>query len=427
MAASAATLAATLFVGSTWWEYRRDRRALVAIQTDLENNLYGTAARKLTVLVERRPGWDEARYLLATTEAARGRTIAAAEVYKSIPSQSAFAPRAMLGMIALELEQGRYANAEEIVLSALKEPGVDGSSLPILLGPIYCQQGRLDETLDQLEARWRGLDGQGQGASEAAINLVRAHVALRLTPVPIDAIRQALDHAGILAPSDDRVWLGKANLAIQTGATEEAASWLDRCQVRRPDDRAVWRARLNWAVAANRIADARIALERMPPGHLPPAEAHRLAAWFARGEGKIDAERRALEQLIAARPSEFAAIDQLIKIETKAGRTDRVTELRRLESETQRQAARYQRLLERHQPRRDAAEMAHLAEKLGQPFEAWAWAKLAAATDPDRADYRETLARLTKSGETQIRVNEPVPRADRRQRQLASPTQATND
>ena len=79
------------------------------------------------------------------------------------------------------------------------------------------------------------------------------HIELTLKPTPVETIRAFLDQAARLAPDDDRVWLGRANLAIRTGAYDEAERWLDACLRRRPDDVPVWRARLSWGIATNRI------------------------------------------------------------------------------------------------------------------------------------------------------------------------------
>ena len=136
-----------------------------------------------------------------------------------------------------------------------------------------------------IEANWEGLDREGRGDSESAIELVRLHVAASLGSSSAEAVREFLDRAQRLCPNDDRVWLGRANLAIRQGELDEAARWLDACLRRSPEDVPVWRARLDWAVATGRVAEAREALEHMPAAESPPAQVHRLAAWFAARRG----------------------------------------------------------------------------------------------------------------------------------------------
>ena len=72
---------------------------------------------------------------------------------------------------------------------------------------------------------------------------------------PVGATRDRLEQAGRDAPDDDRVWLGKANLATRTGRAEEAAAWLRAMPPPPPADPAVWLARLDWAVAFDRVDD----------------------------------------------------------------------------------------------------------------------------------------------------------------------------
>jgi tetratricopeptide (TPR) repeat protein len=300
----------------------------------------------------------------------------------------------------IETDRGRLAEADQIIRNALDDPRIDGSSLPIWLGHFYGQQGRLDENLRMIESRWEVLDRAGEGTSEPAINLVRAHIDLRRNPVPAEVAGSALDQAARMAPEDDRIWLGKANLAIRAGSYDEAERWLDACLRRRPEDGPVWRARLDWAVAANRVAEARKALKHLPAEVSTPAQIHKLAAWFAAQRGDVESERRALERLIAADPADFVALDRLAELAVKNGQPDRAAGLRRERAESERRIARYQHLHMRHQPSRDAAEMARLAEQLGQRFEARAFLTLAVANDPNRDDLRRDLDRLNQRAET---------------------------
>jgi tetratricopeptide (TPR) repeat protein len=292
------------------------------------------------------------------------------------------------------MELGRLADAEQMIKDAADDPRNDGSSLHVLLGPVYLPQGRQQETLPLIEVRWDALNKEGEGASEPAIDLVRAHIDIRLGPDKTEEIRAALDRAGRMAPEDDRVWLGKANQAIRDGSYDVAARWLEACARRRPEDVAVWRARLSWAVTTKRTGLARQALLHLPAEASTAAEVQKLAAWFAAQGGDFESERRALERLIAADPAAFVALDRLAELAVSKGLPDRAGELRRAKTETEMLVARYKQLYRRRQPSRDAAEMARLAEQLGQWFEAKAFLTVAVAADPDRVDLRRDLARL---------------------------------
>jgi enediyne biosynthesis protein E4 len=263
-----------------------------------------------------------------------------------------------------------------------------------VLGPVYLEQGRLEEALRVLEGHWELLDRAGEGASEAALNVVREYVHLRQDPPPVDGMRSALDRAARLAPEDDRVWLAKAHLAIRSGAYDEAARWLDACLRSRRDDVPAWRARLDWAVATNRPAEALEAMAHLPADVAKPPQLRRWAAWLAARRGDRAAERRALERLLEVDPANLAALDRLTDLADGEGQAERAGELRRRKVEIVGLAARYRKLYERNQPRRDAAEMGRLALRLGYRFEARAFLTRAAAVDRDRDDLRRELERL---------------------------------
>jgi len=382
--------------GWKWWEVHHYRRVMAQIEEEMENGLHATAALKLNSLLDREPDSDRALYLLGTCEMDQGRTQSAAAAWARVSPGSEFASRAIMGTMQIEKKNGRFAEAEQIIKNALDDPRIDRSSLPILLGPMWCLQGRLDETLRLIESRWDALSESGEGTSESAIDLVRTHIDLRRSAIPIEVVSAVLNQAGQMAPEDDRIWLGKANLAIRTGSHDEAARWIDACLRRRPLDGPVWRARLDWAVASNRIDLAREALKHLPKELSTPAQIDKLAAWFAAQAGDIESERRALERLILADPADFVARDRLALLAEKNGQPNRALELRREKNEINRLSARYQQLYARHQPSRDAVEMARLAEQLGQQFEAKAFLTLAVDNDPDRDDLRRDLDRLNE-------------------------------
>jgi predicted Zn-dependent protease len=380
--------------GWKWWEFRSYRRDLAEIEDEIRDNRHGTAARKLHTLLAWQPDSDEALSLLGTCEFARGRLQAAADAWTRVRPGSRFAPQAILGRLQCEMERGRLAEAEQIVRDALEDPRIDGASLPILLGPVYCQQGRVDETLALIETRWDALNKAGQGASEPAIQLARAHVELRSRIIPVEVIRAALDQAAGLAPEDDRVWLGKADLAIRLGSYDEAAKWLDDCSRRRPQDVPVWRARLKLARAVGRVADAREAMRHLPANEFDPAEVRRLVAWLAGREGDTASELRELERLYANNSAGSSDLDRLAEMAAQQGQPTRAAEYRNKKTENDRLEARYQKLHQRNQPLRDSAEMASLAERLGLWFEARAFATVAVAVDPERQELRSQLVRI---------------------------------
>ncbi len=237
---------------------------MARIEDAMQAGRYAAAARDLSALLARRPDSDRVAYLLGACEKARGRTKEAEAAWARIPQDSPLSGRAVMDRMDLLIEQGRLADAEQLIIERANEaPGSEGSGLRMLLIPTLVQEGRGEEASKLIESRWRNLDAKGEGASEQAINLARLHMELRWNVPPVESVRSYLDQVGRMAPDDDRIWLGRANLAIRVGAHDEAARWLDACLRRRPDDRSVWRARLDWAMKTNRLADAKLALSHL--------------------------------------------------------------------------------------------------------------------------------------------------------------------
>ncbi len=372
---------AAAVIGGGWklWELRRYRRAMVEIKQEIRAGRHGHAVRKLEMLLAWRPDSDEAAYWLGVCEKARGQPQAAFGAWERVAPASPFGARAIQGRMELLLERGRLADAEALIVQAMSDPRADGSKLGLFLGLVYSLQGRVEDRQRVIEAAWDRLDRAGEGASEPAILLVRLH----MQPPAIEEIRASVDQAVRSAPEDDRGWLGRARLAIHDGSYDEAARWLEACLRRRPGDLAVWRVRLDWALATHRLADVRQALAHLPAEDATPAQLQRLTAWLAAYRGDLESERRALERLVEVDPADRAAIDRLVAIAEKAGRTDRADVYRRSEAEIGRLRARYERLYKRNQTLRDAAEMAGLAERLGRPFEARVLRTIAMAAESD--------------------------------------------
>lgn len=382
--------------GWAWWTGRRYTEAMAAIESEIVAGRYAGACRDLEKLLSWRADPDgELVYLLGSCELARGRSQAAGEAWARVVTGSAFSERAMQGRLRLFQDRGRFAAAEQLINDAAEDPRNDRSGLRMLLVPMFRQLGRIDEAERLIEARWEHLNEKGERALEPAIKLVLLHIELTCKTTPVETLRTAFEQVVRLAPTDDRVWLGQANLAIRTGAYDAAGRLLDACLKRRPHDVPVWRARLRWAIATDRIDVVQEALTHLPATEWNPAQLLRLRAWLSFQRGDVEAERRELERLLAADPADRNALDRLALLAEKDGQPGRATELLRKKAEIVRLTARYEKLYDRNQPIRDAVEMAHLAEQLGRVFEARAFLTVAISEDPEREELRHDLARMS--------------------------------
>ncbi len=395
---------AIIWGGWAWWTGWRFRTAMDEIAKEIEAGRYGIAAHNLAKVLAWKPDSDEAAYLLGTCEQARGRNQAAGEAWARVVPGSEFWDRAIVSRVRLFHESGRLAAAEQLISAMAEDPRNERTAVLLMLVPLESEEGRLDEAERLIETRWEHLNEIGEGALEPAIKLVLLHIELTLKATPVETLRGFLERSIGLAPADDRVWLGQANLAIRVGANEAAERLLDACLKRRPQDVPVWRARLSWAIATERIDVVQEALTHLPAAESNPAQLHRIQAWLAFKRADVATERRELERLLAADPADLNAFDRLAQLAEKDGQPARATELLRKKVEIERLRARYEKLYDRKQPVRDAAEMARLAEQLGRGFEARALLTLAISEDPDREDLRRDLKRLSQS---------PGPLADR--------------
>jgi enediyne biosynthesis protein E4 len=377
------------------WRYRT---ALVEIREQVQAGRHAIAARNLTAVLNADPDSDEANYLLGLCEKARGRIDAADDAWVRVPPRSRFAPSAIAGRAAMQVDRGQLADAERLLTRALSDPRIDGFELRRFLTPLYWQEGRAAEARRLVEANWDALNKSGRGGSDQAIELVRLHIVMGVGTASAESVRDFLDRAERLAPGDNRIVLARANLAIRQGAFDEAARRIEACLRRHPHDVPAWRARLDWAMATGRVAEAREAVDHLPAAQSSPAEIHRLAAWFAAHRRDIAFERHALEQLVEADPSDGAAFDRLAELAVQEGPPARAAELRRRKTELDQLKAQYKELLLRDQPVRDSAKMAGLAEQLGHWFEAKVFASVALAAEPARDDLRALLARLESRG-----------------------------
>jgi enediyne biosynthesis protein E4 len=390
---------ALIWGGWTWWRDWCYQTAMAEITRAVEARRYGVAALNLVKVLAWNPDSDEAAYLLGTCEQALGQNQAAGEAWARVVPGSEFWDRAILARLRLFHESGRLAAAEQLISEVAEDPRNERTAVLLMLVPLASEEGRLDEAVRLIKARWEHLNDIGEGALEPAIKLVLLHIELTLKATPVGTLRAFLDQSLGLAPTDDRVWLGQANLAIRTGAYAAAERLLDACQKRRPRDVPVWRARLSWGLATDRIDIVQEALAHLPAAESNPAQLHRLDAWLSSKRGDVETERRELERLLMADPADGAALDRLAQLAEKDGQPARAAELTRKKAEIDRLRTRYEKLYDRKQPIRDSVEMARLAEQLGREFEARAFLTMAISEDPKREDLRRDLTRLSPSQE----------------------------
>jgi tetratricopeptide (TPR) repeat protein len=374
------------------WADIRYKRALLEIEDHIARGRFSAACRKLeALLVGNADVNGRLRYLLGACELARGHSGAAEKAWASVEAGTEFSERAILGRMRLLQEDGRLAMAERLVSEATRDQPNNRTSLMVELVPIMIDLGRQDEASELIEDRWESLNARGQAALDPAIKLLLRHVEVTTGAVAIDAVRTSLDEAAKLAPDDDRVWLGRANLAIRTGDMKDAERWLDQCEKKRPDDRAVWRARREWAMATDRIDAVERAMTHMPDVGSLSAEQHRINAWLAGHRGDFAKERSELELLLAANPGDLSALDRLIDIHKKGGQPALAADVFQNRNAVRELLGRYMMLHGRKQPIRDAEELARIAEQLGRGFEARGFLTIAVFQKPGRKDLREKL------------------------------------
>jgi hypothetical protein len=209
-----------------------------------------------------------------------------------------------------------------------------------------------------------------------------------------------LDEAGRTAPEDDRVWLGRAYLAIRTGQFPEADRWLGKCLARRPQDPVVWRARLEWATASDHLAEAVEAMRHLPAERFPPEQLLALRAWLAARLGDEGAEAAALAEWLARVPGDGRALARLIQRAAGTGRSEQVAELRRRKAEFDQVTDEYRRLLDPGVPSGRYETLGRLAETLGRWFEARGWWTLAGRGVAHAAEARAALDRIDRIART---------------------------
>ncbi len=295
-----ALLAAALGWGVVWgvdaWWYRCE---LARAEREMASGRSAPARERLARMAARWPGRDEVEYPLGVCEAALGHVEPALEAWARVPADSSFAAAAALDRTRLALEHGRLAVAEESLARVLGKPGAVGEQASRLARQLDLFSGRAYRINRRIEDRWATAADQ---AGE-----LRTHWLYDTQPPPMGPVGEYLERFGREAPDDDRVWLGRADVATRAGRYAEADNWLKQCEARRPDDPDVCQARLFWSLEAGRLDVATHVLTRLPADWFSPAEIAALAARLAALRGDAAAERSALERRLAIEPGDAEA------------------------------------------------------------------------------------------------------------------------
>jgi tetratricopeptide (TPR) repeat protein len=377
-----------------WWfdaELASARREIASGDTE-------KARWRLERLRERDPTGGEIDYHLGLCEQAAGRPGPAIASWARIGPRSPYAELAAHSrelMLQQLHDDGQFA-ALEVALDALRRgSGLEAVQAGQSLARLLRFECRFDELRMVLREEW--------ARSPEPYQTLQELWRLDVDPVPIAMVRELLDRAAAQSPDDDRVWLGRANLAIWSGNLEESERWLESCLERRPTDPVVWRAQLDWAIESDRVEEARRALEFLTPRVLPPARVLRLRAWLAArapeqgtSDHRRDLERQALEDLLVADPGNIPALERLTALAVEDGDLDRAGGLRRHKAELDGAHRRYGNRIMGDLQASHLPELASLAETLGRTFEARAFLTLILQDRPDDPEARDALARIDR-------------------------------
>ena len=316
-------------------------------------------------------GWGSARHSAADPDAAL-------RAFARLPEGYAFDPIGAYHEAKANLTQGKLHAAERRLEQALARGGPGLDQVRDLLGHIYQIEVRFDDVKALLRA--------SLADAKDPIRVLKELSNLELDRLPYDGLQAALEKAGQLAPEDDRVWLGKARLAIEAGRWDEAREWLERCRGGRADA-PVWRAWIELARGSGRPDEALDAARQLGPGQLDVGERLALRGVVARTTRAIRGRsRRPSSDGSGLNPRRRRALERLAELAQRAGQSDRVADLRRRKAEVERALEAYRLLLWRDEPLRGAAEryeLARRAEAAGRRPEARALYPWALAADPE--------------------------------------------
>jgi hypothetical protein len=359
-------LIAAVWAGLDMIEGQRLRRELLVAKSEMAGGRYRLARQRLSELDKGRIRSTEAMYQLGVCEEILGRTTAALDAWSRIPASDPWRTKAALGRARVLMNTGHFAAAETELLAIPRGRGTEWQQARQALLLLCHIEGRTSDVRELTLEDWAG------GAEPALV--LRKLYLVDHSAFPINHVQNSVESAD---PSDDRVWLARANLATWTGQYAEAAQWLQRCTESRRDDEPVWRARLELARATGDVEAVRLAAGHLSAARFGLAEVLELRAWLAGRSGDGAMERQALTALVDAEPGNIGAWDRLAELAVLAGQKTEAEGFLKRQTEINDLRERYKKLIDRDDRANHAQELARLAERLGRRIEARGWAAIA--------------------------------------------------
>ena len=319
----AVLLVSVLLVATTGarraWDGVLYRREWEAVRRDLGSGRYIEARSRLVVLSARWPEDGEACYYLGDCESKLGDERAAVAAWSRVDDASPLSGLAAVRLARRALRTHRFAEAEDLMRKALGDRGRHAIEARETLVNLFKIQGRYREA--------ERLVRDGADRYPDKLGLLKELAQLgSINPHRLDLVRDGLEKAASTAPDDDRVLLGRANLATRTGRYEEAAGWLDRCR-RRPTIRRSGAAGSNWPWRRT-TRTGRGKPSAACRATSSPRRGARVRAWFAAAAGDADREEQALRRLVARFPDHLRALERLAELVFLSGRVEESTLLR---------------------------------------------------------------------------------------------------
>ena len=232
---------------------------------EIAGERFGSARVRLSELLARRPGWDEAWYNLGVCEQARQRPQAAWEAFDRVSASSDWAGWSDVRRSRIAMDRGRFAECEDLLIRAARTPGPHVAEARWGLVLLLRMQGRFDEAARCLQA--------GFDQMSSPVETLRRLYKLDVDSFPIEGVRR-----GWTAPADRLPttiasgWLAptwrSGPVTSRRPIVGSRAAWAAD-----PTIPAVWRMKLEWALAADRVDEVRLASSHLPADEESPGRA----------------------------------------------------------------------------------------------------------------------------------------------------------